>query len=98
VDIWRQVRAYHPWPGAYTRWQGRRLGILEAVPLSGGEGARAGQVVALSRGGPAPAFGVATGEGILGILRLRLEGKRAVGAAEFLRGQRDFIGAQLGLS
>ena len=98
VDIWRRVRAYHPWPGAYTRWQGRRLGILEAVPLSGEEGTRAGQVVVLGGEGKAPAFGVATGGGVLGILRLRLEGKRAVGAAEFLRGQRGFIGAQLGLS
>jgi methionyl-tRNA formyltransferase len=98
VDIWRRVRAFYPWPGAYTRWLGRRLGILEAVPLSGGEGARVGQVVALGGEGPVSAFGVATGEGVLGVLRLRLEGKQALGAAGFLRGQRDFIGAQLGLS
>jgi methionyl-tRNA formyltransferase len=98
LTIWRRVRAYQPWPGAYTRWQGRRLGILEAVPLSGEGAAPAGRVVALAGGGEAPPFGVATGEGVLGILRLRLEGKRAVGAAEFLRGQRGFIGAQLGLS
>jgi methionyl-tRNA formyltransferase len=97
-DVWRRVRAYQPWPGAYTRWQGRRLGILEAVPLSREGAAPAGRVVALAGGGGAPPFGVATGQGVLGILRLRLEGKRAVGAAEFLRGQRGFIGAQLGLS
>jgi methionyl-tRNA formyltransferase len=97
-DVWRRVRAYQPWPGAYTRWQGRRLGILEAVPLSREGAAPAGRVVALAGGGEAPPFGVATGQGVLGILRLRLEGKRAVGAAEFLHGQRDFIGAQLGLS
>jgi methionyl-tRNA formyltransferase len=93
-DVWRRVRAYQPWPGAYTRW----LGILEAVPLSREGAAPAGRVVALAGGGEAPPFGVATGQGVLGILRLRLEGKRAVGAAEFLHGQRDFIGAQLGLS
>jgi methionyl-tRNA formyltransferase len=98
LDIWRRVRAYHPWPGAYTRWQGRRLGILEAAPLSAEAGAQAGQVVVLAGGGEAPAFGVATGDGVLGILRLKLEGKRELGAAEFLRGQRGFIGAQLGLS
>jgi len=98
VDIWRRVRAFYPWPGAYTSWRGRRLRILEAVPLSGGEGARAGQVVALSGEGTAPAFGVGTGEGVLGILKLQLEGKRVTTAADFLRGQRGFIGAQLGLS
>ena len=30
VDIWRRVRAYNPWPGAATTWQGRQLRILEA--------------------------------------------------------------------
>ena len=33
VEIWRRVRAFQPWPGAYTRWGGRRLEIIEAVPL-----------------------------------------------------------------
>jgi methionyl-tRNA formyltransferase len=41
------------------------------------------------------AFGVNTGDGILGILRVQLEGKRALSSAEFLRGQRQFIGAIL---
>jgi methionyl-tRNA formyltransferase len=94
ASLWRQVRAYSPWPGSYTIWQGRRLKVIEAVPLSGAEGAGVGQVVALS-GGEA-AFGVTTGEGTLGILKLQLAGKRVVGAADFLRGQRGFIGAQLG--
>ncbi|MBN1863074.1 MAG: methionyl-tRNA formyltransferase [Dehalococcoidales bacterium] len=98
VAIWRRVRACQPWPGAYTRWQGRRLEILEAVPLSGEEAAPVGRVVALAGEEKAPAFGVATGDGVLGIIRLKLEGKQALGAADFLRGQRDFVGAQLGLS
>ena len=33
ASIWRQVRAYSPWPGGYTRWQGKRLKIIEAAPL-----------------------------------------------------------------
>ena len=97
ASIWRQIRAYSPWPGSYTRWQGKRIKIIEAVLLPGEGGARVGQVVALSGEGEA-AFGVATGEGVLGILKLQLAGKRVVGATEFLQGQRDFIGAQLGLS
>ena len=32
---------------------------------------------------------------ILGVLVVQLEGKQAMSAAEFLRGQRDFIGAVL---
>jgi methionyl-tRNA formyltransferase len=97
-SLWRRVRAYTPWPGSYTRWQGKRLKIIEAVPLPGEAGVRLGQVVALAGGEAAPAFGVATGEGILGVLKLQLAGKRVTRAADFLRGQRGFIGAQLGLS
>jgi methionyl-tRNA formyltransferase len=40
-------------------------------------------------------MGISTGDGILGVVRIQLEGKREMSAAEFLRGQRDFIGAVL---
>jgi methionyl-tRNA formyltransferase len=40
-------------------------------------------------------FGVSTGEGILGVKKMQMEGKKAVTADEFLRGQRQFIGAKL---
>jgi methionyl-tRNA formyltransferase len=91
VELWRRVRAFYPWPGCYTRWRGKKLDIIEAVPLSGEKALKAGEVVALE----SAALGVGTGDGVLGILRLKLEGKRALSAAEFLRGQRDFIGAVL---
>ncbi len=99
VDIWRRVRAFQLWPGCYTRWQGRQLKIIEAVPLPTERALEAGQVVALTPATESKAaFGVSTGEGILGVLKVQLEGKRAMSAAEFLRGQRQFIGAILPLS
>jgi methionyl-tRNA formyltransferase len=93
VDIWRRVRAFQPWPGCYTLWQSRQLKILEAVPLAGEGTPEVGRVIALNQG--EAAFGVTTGDGVLGILRVQLEGKRALSSAEFLRGQRQFIGAIL---
>ena len=100
VEIWRRVRAFYPWPGCYTRWRGRQLKIVEAVPLSGEGSVKAGQVIALAPAGEGakPPFGVGTGNGILGVLKVQLEGKRAMSAADFLRGQRGFIGALLPLS
>ena len=97
IDIWRRVRAYNPWPGSFTGRQGRRLKIIEAVPVSEGEGVSVGRVVTLPPAGgmAVPAFGVGTGQGILGILKVQLEGKRVISAADFLKGQRDFIGVQL---
>ncbi len=93
VDIWRRVRAFHPWPGCYTRWQGRQLKIIEAVPLPRESTLEIGQVIALNK--EETVFGVSTGDGVLGVLMVQLEGKRAMSAAEFLRGQRRFIGARL---
>ena len=91
VTIWRKVRAFQPWPGCHTSWRGRTLKIIEVVPLPDAGDANAGQVMAISRKG----FAVATGDGILRVLKLQLEGKRVVTAAEFLAGQRNFIGALL---
>lgn len=96
-DIWRRVRALHPWPGCYTRWQGRQLKIVEAVPLPGERTLEVGQVVTLNKKEGAE-FGVNTGDGVLGILRVQLEGKQVMSAADFLRGQRQFIGAILSSS
>jgi methionyl-tRNA formyltransferase len=93
IDIWRRVRAFNPWPGGYTRWRDKKLDIVEAVPLAGEGTFKPGQVVELTQAG----FGVGTGDGVLDVLRVQLEGKQALSAADFLRGQRDFIGAMLPL-
>ena len=93
ADIWRQVRAFNPWPGCYTAWRGKQLRIIEAQPLPDMEAGEAGRVVALAKG--TAAFGVQTGQGTLGVLQVQLEGKRTMSAEEFLRGQREFTGAVL---
>jgi methionyl-tRNA formyltransferase len=91
TDLWRQVRAYQPWPGSYTRWQGKQLKIIEALPLEG-QADVPGRVILLAG---EVAFGVETGSGRLGILRVQMEGKRIMTGGEFLRGQRQLIGAIL---
>jgi methionyl-tRNA formyltransferase len=97
VDIWRRVRAFQPWPGCSTRWRGRQLKVIEAVPLPDASAIGIGQVVALPPvvGRPGVAFGVGSSHGILGIGRVQMAGKRPVSAAEFLHGQRQLIGATL---
>ena len=103
VQIWRRVRAYNPWPGAYTALQGGLLHIWGAWPLADGE-APPGTVVELSeeqRAGLPPgadrgAFAVGTGDGLLTVLSAQREGRRALSASEFLRGMRGFIGRRLG--
>ncbi len=93
VEIWRRVRAFQPWPGSYTWWGEKQVRLIEAMPVPVLEKGEAGEVIAIE--GKAPPFGVVTGDGVLGILKLQLAGKRSLSAAEFIRGQRDFIGARL---
>jgi methionyl-tRNA formyltransferase len=93
TGLWRRVRAFNPWPGCYTRWRGKQLKIIEAAPVPEEGVSGVGQVVALPGHEAVP--GVSTGGGILGLLKVQLEGKRAMPADEFLRGQRDFIGSVL---
>lgn len=88
----RRVRAFTPWPGACTAWDGRSLKVLRATPLPCWRGdAPPGTVVVLAGG-----VAVAAGEGALRLEEIQLAGKRPMDVAAFLRGQRDFIGSRLG--
>lgn len=101
VDLWRRVRAFNPWPVAYTSWRGEQLRILEAWPVTHDSGELPGTVLPPAplpedAGDASPAFSVQAAIGALAVLRLQLPGKRPVSGAEFLRGHRDFIGETLG--
>ncbi len=93
VELWRRVRAYNPWPCCYTWYQGKRLKVLEAIPLSDVAKGEIGEVVTLAE---SPGVGVVTRQGILGLSRVQLEGKREMSIEEFVRGRRDFVGSLLG--
>ena len=91
VEIWRQVRACQPWPGAFTHWQAKQLKIIEAVLLPG-ESTTRGRVISLPG---KPFLAVETAAGILGLVQVQMEGKRVMTGEEFLRGQRQIIGCYL---
>ncbi|MCH8062354.1 MAG: methionyl-tRNA formyltransferase [Chloroflexi bacterium] len=92
--ISRQVRAYVPWPGTFTRWQGETLKIVSATAGEGQDApmGNTGEVVALSDG-----VGVVTGAGLLRLSELQVAGRRAVAVSDFLLGHLDFVGSHLGL-
>ena len=91
--IARQVLAYDPWPGSFTHWRGRLLKIIEASATQErtSHPASPGEVAALSDG-----VGIGTGDGILEVQLLQLEGRRSVGARDFVVGHRNFVGSVLG--
>ncbi len=94
-DIWRRLRAFQPWPGAFTIWQGKRLEILIGFPLPWPDKGEPGTVVDLRPVNKQAAFGVVTGDGVLGICVVQLAGKKAMSSADFLCGQMDIVGAKL---
>jgi methionyl-tRNA formyltransferase len=93
LTLQRRVRAFFPWPGCFTTWRGKQLKINAAEALPDLKSPGSGVVIALA--GDDGGLGIGTGEGVLKVLQLQLASRRAVTAAEFLRGQRDFIGAKL---
>jgi methionyl-tRNA formyltransferase len=93
VAIERQVRAYSPWPSAYTYWRGQLLKVHRShadfvveVPA----GAGPGQVIPVLDGAAAVA-----GSGVLRLDEVQLAGKRVLPISTFLRGASGFIGSSL---
>jgi methionyl-tRNA formyltransferase len=92
THIWRASRAFTPWPGTYSYWRGRLLKVVSAEPERLDLPEEPGTVVGMDEGKGA---GVATGEGVLRLREVALEGARAMTVREFLAGHRDFIGSRL---
>jgi methionyl-tRNA formyltransferase len=91
AELERQVRAFDAWPGSATLWEGRRIEILEAeVGSSGMTSLPPGHVIDLHGG-----LAVGTGDGLLVLQRVRLEGGQATTARDFLRGHPKIVGTTL---
>ena len=92
--IARKCRAFDPWPGLYTHWQGRTLKLMDISVLHNYRtgSVAPGTVVAV---GSSKGLYVAAGQGMLALNSVQLEGRRAVTGEEFLRGYPDILGANM---
>lgn len=88
--ISRRVRAFNPWPTAFTFWNADMIRILRAHDDTGD--AVPGQVLSSGTG---PLY-IGTGRGLLAVDELQIAGGRRLSAAEFLRGHARFHGSVLG--
>ena len=91
VEIDRHVRAYTPWPGTFTHWEGRLLKILQGSPLDESPTPDRPGLLIMVGGFPV----VQTGQGLYRLDSVQLEGKQVVTGQEFLNGYRDAVGAVL---
>jgi UDP-4-amino-4-deoxy-L-arabinose formyltransferase/UDP-glucuronic acid dehydrogenase (UDP-4-keto-hexauronic acid decarboxylating) len=90
VGIDRLVRAVtDPWPGAFAFAGTRKLVVWEAFPEEGPGSLRPGTV---RMDGERRAVRVETGEGLLRLARVQIEGEEAGAAWELLRGRIEEVG------
>ena len=93
VQIERLVRGLNPWPSAYPHLGQKTLKIWRAaVHPSMVQTKEPGTVILMDK----KHFGVQTGDGMLEILELQLEGKKRMDADAFLRGYQVEDGIKLG--
>ena len=90
VKIFNKIRAFTPWPSAYTFLEGRRIKITEAEPLMEETSFPPGTVIKADK-----ELLVSAGRGILRILKLKPEGKKEITAEEFIRGYPIKVGKNL---
>lgn len=80
----RQVRAYFPWPGSFTYWQGEILKVHKAHAVPGAQAEPEQRSVIEGK----PAFGTARGWLVLD--EVQPAGKRRMAGNEFLSGARNW--------
>lgn len=90
TELHDQIRALHPWPLASTTFEGRRLIVTRSAVVDDEAKRDAGTVV--ESGGDR--LVVATGRGLLQLLEIKPEGRRAMSTREFLAGHRIPAGAR----
>ena len=100
--IERMVRAYQPWPKAYTIFRGLKLYLLKAGIVPNQDEPRPGVTQAEHKPGLVSSairnvgLVVQTGKGNLAIKRLQLQSKKAADWQDFYNGQRDILKYHLG--
>ncbi|MBO5657715.1 MAG: methionyl-tRNA formyltransferase, partial [Agathobacter sp.] len=82
VEIERLIRGLNPWPSAYTHLNGKTFKVWKAAAEEGNSGAKAGTICEVTKN----SLRVQTGEGILSLLEVQLEGKKRMETDTFLRG------------
>ncbi len=105
VSIGNLVRGMNPWPCAYTKWNGKLLKIWMAVPVTAenltalgysADGrefrdAEPGTVMFVTKN----ILVIQTGDGLLSLKELQLEGKKRMPVSDFLMGVRIQTGDKL---
>ena len=88
IELEREIRAFNPWPIAYTSWQGDNLRIWQAQALMEDHDASPQTILRAAREG----VDIATGRGVLRLLQVQMPGGKMLPIADFYNArQKDLI-------
>ena len=91
-QIHNRLRGFQPWPGCYTTFRGKKLGIVSAKPVASAGGQPDGPTTI-----EGDRFLVSCGGHTrLELLEVQPEGKRKMSAGDFVRGYHPASGEKLG--
>lgn len=82
VEIERLIRGLNPWPSAFTRLNGKTFKIWKANVISQNTDSKPGTITKVTK----DCMEVQTGNGMLSLVEVQLEGKKRMEVDAFLRG------------
>jgi len=85
--ILRVVKAFNPWPVAFTSWAGKNLRVWDACLADNDTGTKAGELVTLENNLPI----ISCGQGALMLLEVQPEGKKRMAADAFMNARKSDI-------
>lgn len=93
VDLDAQIRAYDPWPGAFTCWNGQRLALRQSSVVPGPAGSARPGLVSVDK---SKGILIQTGDGLLAVRELQLPARKTMDFRSFLNGNPTLVGSCLG--
>lgn len=91
IELDRMIRAFNPWPIAYTNINDQSIRIWQAQVLpdnNPNENKSAGTIIKVDKAG----IDVATGNGILRLLKIQFAGGKVLTVADVLNSRKDLLG------
>jgi methionyl-tRNA formyltransferase len=86
-QVLRKIKAFNPWPVAYTRFNGKSLRIWDAGMASTNSVCEPGTLLSVDQGLPV----VSCGDGAICLLEVQPEGKKRMSSQAFMNARKEDV-------
>ncbi|WP_394148610.1 methionyl-tRNA formyltransferase [Shewanella atlantica] len=87
VELWREIRAFNPWPVSHFSHQDASIKVRESAVSSSSSKAAPGTIISAGKQG----IEIATGDGVLTLLNMQLPGKKPLSVADILNSRGEWF-------